>query len=515
MLAPLRPNNNRSAVLTGVQVPFPWRGLNARDRLEVVGNEYAQIIDNLNIVNGQGEVRNGFDRWALCSDTTADVKALLQYNGAGADKLFACCGGKIENVTSGNPASSDLSGLTSDEWMQTMYSTTSGTYMIIANGSDDVRHYNGTTWTAPVITGVTSSDLDCPFAHKGRLWFVESGTTSVWYLAANAIAGAATEFPIGALLQRGGSVLAINSWSSDSGQGLDDRIVFITTEGEVVIYAGVDPSTDYELVGIFQTARPVGKNCFTRFSGELTIYTTQGPKSLAEIVAGTQSKPDSFGDIVRPDFEDSWRTDSAQYGWQAFTDPNTGWLFFNVPWASEGEVSRQYIYQSGAWVRHIHQPAYCWGASENVLYFGGANGAVYKAYTGQADANYDGTDKDIVTEVVWGWSQFGVPTRKRFVGARIALVVDVETTPAVEMMTNYSLSTPVTQPTIGEILGATWDEAVWDRTAWADGYYTFTPFIGLFRIGEVGALRIRNSFQGPEYYRIQGATVYFEVGGVL
>lgn len=515
MLSPLRENSKRKMVASGAQMPFPFRGLNARDRLEVIGFEYAQVLDNLNIMNGQGEARKGFNRHALCLDAASDVKALLAYSGAGTDKLFACCGGNIDDVSAGSPGSSDVTGQASDEWLGTMYSTTSGTYLVAANGSDAVQNYDGSSWIPPSITGVTSSDLDAPFAFKGRLWFVEAASQSVWYLAANAIAGAATEFPLGALLQRGGSIVAINSWSSDSGDGIDDRIVFITSEGEILIYSGINPASDFALVGIFHTAKPVSKNCFCRFGGELTIYTVAGPRSLAEIVSGVQGQPNSFGDIIRTDIEAAWLSDSAQFGWNCFSNPNTGWMHYNVPWVSNGEPSRQYIYQTGAWVRHIGQPALCWAVHDGSVYFGGEGGAVYKAYHRTADVNYANADIDIATECIWGWSQFGTPMRKRFIGARMSVVSDVEITPAIEMMVDYSLETPETTPLFRNVIAATWDEASWDESAWADGAFTFSPYVGLFRMGQAGALRVRNSFQGPEIYRIQSATIYFEKGGVL
>ena len=66
---------------------------------------------------------------------------------------------------------------------------------------------------------------------------------SLWYLPLNSISGAASEFPIGNFLQKGGKIVAIIPWTIDSGHGSDDLFCILSSEGEIAVYSGTDPAS--------------------------------------------------------------------------------------------------------------------------------------------------------------------------------------------------------------------------------------------------------------------------------
>src|SRR5699024_9410953 len=70
----------------------------------------------------------------------------------------------------------------------------------------------------------------------------------------------------------------------DAGSGSDDHLVILTSEGEVAVYAGVDPDVvdSFSLIGVFYLGRPVGNRPAAKFGGDLLILCEQGiyPLSL-------------------------------------------------------------------------------------------------------------------------------------------------------------------------------------------------------------------------------------------
>ena len=192
----------------------------------------ADVLDNIFPTAQGGRLRKGCE---LHATVAAAVKHLFTWKSGATELMFAATASAIYDITSpADPAVSPaaaVSGLTSGDWSVANFANSAGEFSVLANGSDTVRNFDGSAWTVPAITGVTTSLLSQVWAFKERLWFVEKDTLSVWYLAVNAVAGAATELPLKGIFQLGGSLLFGANWSLDSGDGLDDVCIFVTTEG--------------------------------------------------------------------------------------------------------------------------------------------------------------------------------------------------------------------------------------------------------------------------------------------
>jgi hypothetical protein len=512
MLAPARDGRRRGASTVVRGIPFPWKGLNLRDRLEETKLEYATILDNFIVENGEGTLRNGYSNHVTGLSAAHDVESLMVYSGDGTNKMFAAHDTAIYDVTvAGAVGAAAISGLTNARWIDTMFGTTSAQYMVIANGFDPVQEFNGSAWSVPAITNVSSSVLSYVTQHKGRLWFVEKDTLSLWYLPANAIAGAAVEFPIYSICARGGTIIAISSWSVDAGDGQDDLFVIVTSNGEVLIYQGTDPASNYALVGIFRTDRPISARCLVKDGGDLIIFTYSGPVACSQLISAKDSTDNPLAELVRPAFVEASALYSSNFGWHAFKYATRGWLMFNVPDTTSDEVSKQWTFNDGAWFRLRYMPARCWAELNGNLYFGGA-GTVYHADDSSADG--DGTDP-IIGEVQWAWSRFGTALKKRFTMCRPHIIADVLPAPYVEMRVDYQYGAPVNAPTITEGEAATWDVSAWDETAWAGSFATYSQWIGLFGIGTVGALRLQIRKTVSSIFKLQSAEIVFETGAVI
>jgi hypothetical protein len=115
--------------------------------------------------------------------------------------------------------------------------------MALVNGADAPQKYDGATVSALTIsgTGLTIANLNGVHIFRSRSFFWDSRTQDFWYSATNALGGTMTKFPLGRVQGTGGNLIAMVTWSRDSGTGLDDLAVFILSSGDIIIYAAQIP----------------------------------------------------------------------------------------------------------------------------------------------------------------------------------------------------------------------------------------------------------------------------------
>ncbi len=138
------------------------------------------------------------------------------------------------------------------------------------------------------ITGKNSNTFAYVNLFKERLYFVEKNSLSFWYLPVDSINGAVSEFPLGGIFKNGGYLQAMGTWTIDAGYGVDDLAVFVTSNGEVAVYKGSDPSdpTDWALIGIWNIGQTFARKCVFKYGGDILLLTQQG---LVPLSAGLQS----------------------------------------------------------------------------------------------------------------------------------------------------------------------------------------------------------------------------------
>lgn len=244
--------------------------------------------------------------------------------------------------------------------------------------------------SAITITNVTTNLLSQVWLFKERLFFVEKGTSSVWYLPVESIGGAAVEIDLGSVFSKGGNVLFGARWSLDSGSGLDDVCLFFSDRGEVAVYEGTDPSsaTTWSLAGVYEIGDPLNKHGFFKAGGDLAVVTKDGIVPISAAIAKDRAGL-QLSAITYP-IEDAWR--DAIEGATA-SDPVSVvlWqsgrlLLVGTPQTTGGNpVSFIANARTGAWCRVTGWDVTCGEVVDDTLYFGSPNGKVYLADSGGSD----------------------------------------------------------------------------------------------------------------------------------
>jgi len=262
---------------------------------------------------GWVELRGGYrDIWTLPSDGSMFLPA----DNIDDDEAFVATNDaiyRIDLVDENSTPSLEKSGFTSGDWSYLNTQTPGGSFFLIANGADPLHIYDGTNWrdtsTDPTlqITGVDPSKLSHIWAFKTRVFAIEKNTLNAWYSDAGAIAGTYHQFPLTSVFSKGGHLVAGTTVTIDAGSGLDDRCVFITSEGEIAIYEGTDPSdaSQWRLVGVYSSSPLLHKRAIWKSGGDVWLFTRDGILSLFAIIK--EGLPVAkAGNQVAP-IQDQWR----------------------------------------------------------------------------------------------------------------------------------------------------------------------------------------------------------------
>lgn len=332
-----------------------------------------------------------------------DGSAVYPVNGAAVNTLDYD-GGTVafargETVTGAGGANATILAVNGDATSGTLYigPVTSGPFVddeVLTGSVAGAAVANGinSALSSVTITGVNTDDLSFVWTFAERLFFVEKNTMSAWYLPVNAIGGAASELSLSSVFNNGGSLLFGGTWSLDSGSGLDDKCLFISTEGEIAVYEGTDPSssTTWSKVGVYQIGRPLGFNATMKAGGDLLIATDVGLVPLSEAI-----KKDigalSLASVSRP-IEPAWKAGVANRGslnWDVAKWTEKSMMLVTQPrnTATSGFPAECFVanLDTGAWARYTGWDARCFGIYGDQAYFGANDGYVWKMESTGAD----------------------------------------------------------------------------------------------------------------------------------
>lgn len=467
---PRQPSNEATA--RPYSHPAPWGGWNARGNLANMRAEEALQMDNIVPGSQDVKIRPGCISWATAAP--ANVKALLPYSGLTVNKLFASTNAGIYDVTNSGAIGAVAVACTNGDWESLNFATAGGNFMFLVNGTDLAKTYDGAVWAIPAITVATSSTWSYATAHKKRIWAVEKNTMNVWYLPVDSIAGAATKFPVGSLFKKGGYVLAVGTWTIDNGSGIDDLFVIVTSNGEIAVYQGTDPSSSstWALVGVYEVAKPVGKKPLLIYGGDLLYLSMSGLIPLSKLLQSSvidRSVQISYN--IDGAFADAVTTYTATAGWQMMTYRTANLLIVNVP-VSADTLSYQYVMNTitQKWCRFTGWNATAFAQHNGLLYFAGAT-TVYQAWVGTSDAGVP-----ITGLVRQAYARLGQGGQKKIVLVRpniglagsaqlsLSLDADFKTFEGQTIFTYAPIST-----------GAIWDASLWDTGLWDGGTSLFEP----------------------------------------
>lgn len=488
MLAPLRDNRSRKAVVTPATYPAPVEGWDSSTALAAMKNLRAVELRNWFPQPGYVEVRKGWQRHArTIVNATTSVETLMAWNGPTTPKMFAAGGGSIyETTSSGTVGSAELTGLSENRWQWTNMTTSAGAYLFLVNGTDSPRHYNGSAWATPSITGVTATDLIHVNVHKKRLWFVQKDTTKAWYLSTEAVAGAASSFELGSNFDQGGHLVAMATWTLDGGSGPDDMAVFISSKGQVAIYQGTDPSSanTWGLIGVFNLPAPIGRRCFVKYGSSPLLITVSGVLQLSmsfkedkanlSAIALTSRIMNSMNAAARL-YKDNW-------GWELTVYPKGTRLILNIPTA-ENSTSIQYVMNTitGAWCEFDGHDANTFLVFNDDLYFGSNIGTVAEADQTSADG------QNAINAVgQTAYSALSSPGKlKRFTMCQPLIMTEGTVRVSVGVSADFVETSAISTP-VGVVAATSlWDQFEWDVDVWGGepifvNDWTSTPALGRF-----------------------------------
>jgi len=490
---------NQNRVTIGKAIPAPVGGWDAQSPLANMPPENAVILDNFIPRAGYVELRKGYIPWQ--EGLPLPTETIMVWRGGTtsvADDIFAACGGSIYDVSNQNDAPIEVySGSGNARWQWVNFANDAGTFLIAANGAVAPVYYQGSSFVDSAITGTSGVITLDPrtlidvMDHKGRLFFVQKDSLRVWFLAPFAIQGEANLLDLGPIFDKGGSILCQATWTLDGGSGADDLAVFVTTQGQVAVYQGLDPSDadSWALVGVYDLGLPLSRRSLIKYGSDLMLLTTDGvvPLSQALKLDRAQENLVALTQKIQNAFQKATQQYRGNFGWEGALYTKGTLAIFNVPTASLSR-SEQYVQnvQTGAWCRFTGIDAFCWAVANDQMYFGGA-GAVYLWDTGYAD-DTNGITGDIKTAFNYFGSRGSL---KKFEMLQPILRIASDIAPAVEVITDFKERVPTAVPTSITTTGGQWDSGLWDVALWSPSVQTRDSWTSVTGIGYCGAVRLR------------------------
>lgn len=365
----------------------------------------------------------------------------------------------------------------------TVTNGTTFTYTALSAPATSPASTLGSYTVAKFITGVNSSNLIHVNLHKDRLYFVEKDTLNFWYLGVNAISGAATSYPLGAIARNGGYIMAMGTWTLDAGYGVDDYAVFITNNGEAIVFKGSDPSdpNDWSLIGVWQLGQVFARRCFFKFAGDLLLITQDGIIPLASALQSSRLDPRiNITDKIYYAVSEAADLYNAEFGWQIHYYAKQNMLIFNIP-VIGGQ--QQYVMHNitKAWASFSGINATCFELYDENMYFGG-NGFVGRFWDGLSDNN-----QNIKASCQQAYSYFDARGQlKRFTMVRPILFTD-NGLPTIlcGINTDFDTQNNVGQVSFNPALVSVgiWDTSLWDNAEWGGGNTISKNWQGVTGIG--------------------------------
>jgi hypothetical protein len=351
-----------------------------------------------------------------------------------------------------------------------------GTYVITVTGASTFTYVLAAPLGVTTVTGIVSPTLNITItgvdprrfiqiaAFKALLWFIEKESSKAWYMPPASIGGAAAAIDFSSLFTRGGFLMAMANWSLDAGYGVDDYAVFVSSNGQVCVFRGTDPTsaTTWELVGVYDIGSPVGRRCFHKYAGDLILISQDGLLILSQALMSTRVNSKTvLTDKVKNTISSYIFSSSAIFGWETILFPKNDMLLLNVPYSPTQSIQFVMNTISGAWSIFDGWNACCFVLHEDHIYFGGSN-YVAKAWDTIAD---NGANINFEAQQAFSYCKSRSLKKVNLVRP----VISSEGVPSISMGINvdYDMTDPTGIPTFSPTITALWDDALWDEGLWA------------------------------------------------
>lgn len=470
--------------LSTTTLPAPTRGIVLSENEAFMQPGGAAIQVNFVSTLRGVKLRGGTARWCALPETTPVISA-FEYVSATTQKMFAANAGKLYDVTTGTPTVARAAHSSGNYAATHMANAADNTVWMLAttDAGDPVIRFNGLTWGettgtptdgASPITNVPAAGLSYVWKYRNRLYFIERESMNAWYLGIDAVGGALAKIPLAGAAGKGGKLLFGAVWSTDAGDGADDKNCFVTSEGEILVFTGTNPSdaANWRQEGRYSLPAPLGINAHLNIGGDLLILTVDGivPVSQAVSKESGQLELAMLTRTIRPLWRDTVNA-RAPASWTAVMWNEYGGVFVAAP---GGDPGKQYCFVANsttvAWAQ-LTLDATCWIRLRESLFFGTQKGLIMQAECGGYDKDANNNDVPYLATLVGGWETFGATSnqvvwRQARVRFRTGGVQPFQ--PQVAAAVDYVIALPPPPP-VGIDNTApleVWDQGAWDDARW-------------------------------------------------
>ena len=467
-------------------VPAPVMGWNAKDSLANMEELFAVETDNFFGQTTDVRVRRGWENHV--TGIGAQVESLMPYNSQdGTTTLFGAAGDSFYDMTTAGAVGAAVVGSLS--WTAI------------------------TSASSPAIVGVTTTDIVNATVFKRRMYLILNNSLSLYYLPIDSVGGTAKSTRLDGYFSQGGYIVSAGTWTLDAGEGLDDYFVVVSSEGQVAVFNGTNPSSasTWSLVGVWNLGEPVGRRCLMKYGGDLLYLNVQGLYPLSKAMQSSQVNPEvALTDNISRAFTEATFAHKSKDGWDITFFPQGNQVLVNIPVRS-GSEQEQYVMNTitNSWWRFTGIESNCWAISNEKLYFGG-NGNV-----GHFGEVYADNTENIVTNLKQAFSYLGSKGRvKKINSLRPVLLANGTPSVSVAISVDFGDEYGVTALTFSPNPQGTWDSATWSSGIWGGDVSNFYDWQTVSGVGTAVSLRMTTVSNGLDLRHASTDYVY-ENGGVI
>ena len=529
-----------------MRYPAPIGGIN--NKIALGSEDLIHCIYTYNLVpNEEGMVvREGYREWQIEveNSSSAGIHTLIPFNTAvagGADKLFAVNNEGIWDVTSYDTAPSQVATF-SDQTADAGY----GTFVRYVNLAEvDIMFYadnlNGlwqytvstNTWAVPSgITGLTIADINFVMKYKNNVWFGVSGSTVGYWLPLLSSAGAVTPQYFGDKFRLGGALKGLFSWSVDGGDGLDDKLIAVSSAGDVIVYSGSGPAqNDWGMTGVYYIGEiPNTPRFGSEQGGELYLLSSYGIVSMNDLLRGIDATAiisDSAGSCmsikIARSIRSKMKTSINARGWDVAIIPSQGGILIATP-KTANELSEQFYYNvaTRGWGIWRGVPMECFTNYEDSVFIGTVDNRVMIMDSDVDNSLLTPTDPpvngdEIAFSILSAFSNMGIDGVYKSVHLiRPDFISSIAPSHSSQIRWDYDLQEAVaaalTEPNAEP--SAIWDTSVWDTAIWGSGAdVVFSSIGGAWGKGRYGAVATIGTCRANT--NLVGWDVIYSTGGAM
>lgn len=534
--------------LRAITLPAPTRGIILNENFAYMKPGGAIICDNWIPTLRGVQLRGGCIRYCdlhaldtpvppVPSTLRKPVISAFEYVSANVQKMFAGQDTKLFDVSAVTPVLVK-SGQLSGNYCASQLANASGDYLMVVNDAGDYPlRFDGSTWTTlnasqittdPAITPppscATGQNLTYVWKYRNRYFFLEGDTMNAWYLPLNAIQGQLELVPLSGAATKGGKLLWGATWSLDAGDGIDEKCVFGTDQGELLIFTGTDPSNaaNWRQEGRYGIGAPMGMNAHLSIGGDLLIATVDGITPMSAAITKESEQLDLS--LLTTPIKPMWRDEVAakrSWSWTMKRWDEYGGIFVTWPGGAPGNRYCAGINTAtGAWARFVGYDATCFIRMRADMFFGNQDGIVM-----QADRTGYDDGMPYTAVLVGGWEMFQAPPQTvvwHQARASFAASNRDPFQPQLSAVTDYLVTLPP-PPMAGPDPGPAdvWDQGLWDVAKWDQPYASMPPVrstgwvsIGLTGYSHAPVVQVTVAQQGKPNVELIAIAATYEVLGV-